>query len=533
MKNIFSLFFLLITCCAFADNYPRNNAIDIKQYIFQLELNDTTDIVAGEAVVQLLIKSPIKEFELDLINQNAEKKGMLVSGVSLNGVSLKYTHEHNRLKIFLPTASNVNDLVSISIQYQGIPLDGLIISKNRYGDRTFFGDNWPDRARNWLPSVDHPSEKASVDFIVIAPVQYSVIGNGMRLEESYLNKKQKRTHWHEAADISTKVMVIGVAKFAIQRAATIDNIPVESWVYPQNRVEGFSDYSYAATVMKFFIQHIGPYPYEKLANVQSSTIMGGMENASNIFYPENMITGKGDSKNTIVHEVAHQWFGNSATESDWSHLWLSEGFATYCTHLFNEATYGKDHMKNDLLEDRKTAIAHCKSKPAMIVNTTVTEYMQLLTPDVYPRASWVLHMLRNEVGDENFWKGVREYYKTYQNKTAQTSDLQTIMEKASGKKLAGFFQQWLYRPEIPKIKASWAMDKKGNSVGITVEQVQTGLPFDFPIEIGLVNDKGAVTIEKARINQKTQKLTFSVAGNVQKIILDPQINLLFEEIVKN
>jgi aminopeptidase N len=107
------------------------------------------------------------------------------------------------------------------------------------------------------------------------------------------------------------------------------------------------------------------------------------------------------------------------------------------------------------------------------------------------------------------------------------------MEQASGKKLGGFFQQWLYRPEIPKIKASWAMDKKGNSVGLTIEQVQSGSPFDFPLEIGLVNDKGILTTEKARINQKTQKLTFSVAGTIQKIVLDPQINLLFEEIIKN
>jgi len=145
----------------------------------------------------------------------------------------------------------------------------------------------------------------------------------------------------------------------------------------------------------------------------------------------------------------------------------------------------------------------------------------------------VLHMLRQEIGEDAFWRGIRNYYKTFQNSNASSSDLQRIMEETSGKKLEGFFQQWLYRPEVPKIKASWAMDKKGNSVGITVEQVQPGLPFDFPIEIGLVNDTGAITIEKARINQKTQKLTFSVAGNVQKIILDPQINLLFEEIVKN
>src|SRR5204862_717351 len=190
--------------------------------------------------------------------------------------------------------------------------------------------------------------------------QYEVIGNGIKIEESLLSAKQKLTHWHEAVDISTKVMVIGAARFAIQFVGEINNIPVESWVYPQNREEGFHDYAAAKKILDFFINHIGPYSYKKLANVQSKTKYGGMENASNIFYFENSVNGKADHESLLAHEIAHQWFGDSASETDWHHVWLSEGFATYFTNVYNEFTYGEDKRAADMAEDRKQVIAFYK-----------------------------------------------------------------------------------------------------------------------------------------------------------------------------
>jgi len=258
-----------------------------------------------------------------------------------------------------------------------------------------------------------------------------------------------------------------------------------------------------------------------------------MENASNIFYFEKSVTGKGDINNLLAHEIAHQWFGNSASENDWHHIWLSEGFATYFTQVYNEFTNGKVRAEEMRKEARQSVIKFNKKTAGPVVNPTITDYTMLLSPQVYERGGWVLHMLRKEIGEDAFWNGIRNYYKTYQNSNALSSDLQRIMEQASGKKLDGFFQQWLYVAEIPVMKASWVMDKKGNSVEITVEQVQPGLSFDFSLEIGLVNEKGDVSINTVRITQKTQKVTFSGSDKIQKIILDPQINLLFEEMIKN
>src|SRR5207249_666261 len=122
------------------------------------------------------------------------------------------------------------------------------------------------------------------------------------------------------------------------------NIPVSAWVYPQDSAKGFYDYALATEILKFYANYIAPYPYKKLANVQSKTIFGGMENASAIFYAENSVNGERTSEDLLAHEIAHQWFGDMASETSFEHLWLSEGFATYFTDLYFEKKYGKEAM---------------------------------------------------------------------------------------------------------------------------------------------------------------------------------------------
>lgn len=279
--------------CRATDPYPKNKFIDVTHYQFYLEVNDSTDVIYGEASVTILFKKAIAAFDLDLTNKNTAGKGMEVLDVSAGGLATTYSHTGNKLRITLAALPQENQTVIFKIRYRGEPQDGLIIGKNKYGDRGFFGDNWPDRAHHWLPVVDHPSDKSSVDFSINAPLHYSVVANGIKVEESFVSEKRKLTRWHEEVPIPVKVMVVGIARFATELAGKVDGIPVESWVYPQNKAEGFYDYAVATRVLDFFHTHIGGYSYKKLANVQSKTRWGGLENANTIFYYENSVTGKG------------------------------------------------------------------------------------------------------------------------------------------------------------------------------------------------------------------------------------------------
>lgn len=513
---------------------PRpSEVIDIQNYKFRVELNDSTDRIECVAEIRAKAIRNASEIQLDLMSK-AAGKGMQASDVKSKNAPLKFSHTNNKVTITFPKPFVAGEEITFSVYYNGVPSDGLIISKNKFGDRTFFADNWPNRGRNWLAIIDHPADKASVEWEIIAPLHYEVIANGLRIEESFLNKRQKLTRYREVAPISTKVIVIGVARFAIEQAGVVNGIPVETWVYPQQRVDGFSDFAIATKILDFFHNHVGPYAYGKLANVQSKTTFGGLENASAIFYNESYVTGTGKYEMTVAHEIAHQWFGDSASEKDWPDVWLSEGFATYFAMLFAEFTYGENRRKKEMTDDRTAVLTYYKQDPTPIIKTNEPDPMKLLTANSYQKASWFLHMLRREVGDKAFWTGIRDYYRQYKDGNALTADFQRIMENASGKNLGAMFQQWLYKAGHPVIEAVWKYDEAGKVLKLEIKQLQKEGPFQFPLEIGVFSaDSDIPEIHSVYISRETQAAEVKMSQKPSKIALDPNVNLLFDGKVKN
>jgi len=523
--------FLFISLASAArDPYPKNPNIDVKHYLFQLEVNDSTDVIAGQASVTVLFKKSITELDLDLINKLSNGKGMTVGRVSLNQKPLKFTHQNNRIKITFESAPAAGEERIITIDYYGIPEDGFIISKNKFGDRVFFGDNWPDRGHHWLPCIDHPSDKARLDFVIIAPEHYQTVATGKLIEESNLPKHRKLTHWKEAADIPVKVMTIGVGRFAIQLTGEPGGIPVTTWVYPQNREEGFVDFAVAPKVLEFFQHYIGPYSYEKLAHVQSKTRWGGLENASNIFYFENSVNGKNEREGLIAHETAHQWFGNSVSENDWHHVWLSEGFATYFTNLYHENVHGRERIVEELKKQRQQVIGY-KTNKGPVIDTTITDIGKVLSTNTYQKAGWVLHMLRQEIGDEAFHKSIRDYYSKYQHGNALTTDFQRIVQEVSGINLNTFFDQWLYKSGHPNLSCSWSYDSKTREVVLRVDQMQNGIIFKTPLEIGFGKESSFI-IQTVLLDKKSQQFRLPLPVLPQEVTLDPNTKLLFEGEIK-
>ncbi len=532
MKNIFvSIIFTFCLIQISAQNhYARFKSIDIQHYDFEIHLNDSTDRIEGKTTVQVKFLQPAKTIILDLTGTNdSTETGMEVSKIIYKGNATGFNHRNNQLEIDFNTFFEPNQIISFDIFYAGVPSDGLIISKNKFGDRTFFADNWPDLAHHWIPCVDHPSDKATIDFRVFAPEKYQVISNGFQVEESNIENGFKYTHWKESVPVSTKIMVIGVARFAVLNNETRNEIPLSSWVYPQNREEGFNDYAIASKPFQYFTEIIGPYSYEKLAHVQSNTRYGGMENASCIFYSERSVTGKNRAERLIAHETAHQWFGNSVTEQNWHHVWLSEGFATYLTHVYNQHFQGEEYFREGLKGDRERVIRYSKRNLAPIIDTTVTEYINLLNTNSYQKASWFLHMLRENVGDTIFFKGLQKFYIEFQNSTALTEDFQKVMETTSGKDLDMFFQQWLWQPGCPKIKLTWKQ-KKDNTLVLKIEQVQEEYLFQFPFEIEYNLENGETKIKTVDISERKNEFQFSFNGKIETVKPDPKVKLLFEEV---
>jgi len=523
------IFLLLASFCFTVFGFSQNN-IDVLHYKFNIGLNDVDDTIYGVAEIRVKFLQPSTEVKFDLTSPGLKGKGMKTGKVEGSSVK-QVSGSSDLLVIQLSKKFAVGDTATFIIPYSGVPTDGLIISKTKYGHRSFFADNWPNRGHNWLPCHDDPADKATVDFIVTAPEHYQVVANGVQVEETSLGNSFKLTHWKEETPISTKVMVIGVADFAVNLAGIVNgNIPIYSWVYPENKDKGFYDFAMAKDILPFFINHVGPYGYKKLANVQSKTTFGGLENANTIFYSEGSVTGTRKSEGLLTHEIAHQWFGNMATEKSFGHLWLSEGFATYFTILYFENKYGKDTAIKMLKDDREQVIAYSKESKKAVVDTVETDYMKLLNPNSYPKGGWVLHMLRSELGDSVFWRSIRKYYFTYAGSVADTRDLQKVFEEVSGKSLKQFFDQWLYTTGQPELDITWKYDAAGKFIAVDVKQQQKDV-FNFPLSLK-INSSG--TSKKETVNIKDAMTSFKIKSDQKptSIIVDPDTELLMKSSIK-
>ena len=510
-------------------SFTQSN-IDVLHYRYEIRLSDNNDTVYGVAKIKVKFLQPSNEISLDLVKTKKDGKGMSIGLLQGNYIR-EYIHKDEILRILLSKNMATGDTATFVIPYSGIPADGLIISKTKYGHRSFFADNWPNRGHNWIPCHDDPADKATVEFVVTAPGHYQVIANGVQIEESSLGNNFKLTHWKEETPVSTKVMVIGVADFAVNLAGVVNgNIPVYSWVYPENRDKGFYDYEMAKDILPFFINTVGPYGYKKLANVQSKTRFGGLENANTIFYSESSVTGTRKSEGLLAHEIAHQWFGNMATEKNFGHLWLSEGFATYFTILYFENKYGKDTAIKMLKDDREQVIAFSKESRKAIVDTAERDFMKLLNANSYQKGGWILHMLRNQLGDSVFWRSIRKYYATYAGDIADTRDLQKVFENVSGRTLKQFFDQWLYTAGQPELDITWKYNAAEKILYVEGKQLQKNI-FHFPLLLKINNSSG-VNKEKINVNNATFSYKIKMNQEPVSIVVDPDTELLMTSTIK-
>ena len=512
---------------AAADTYPRQPGVDAIHYVFRLTMTDADNEIAGECTATLRMAADgVREVFLDL-GSAAEGKGMTVSGVTGATGPLQYTHTDGRLRIALGAPTPPGRELNVTVRYRGVPADGLRLIDNMHGERTIFSESWPDRGRQWLPMIDHPYDKATGEFIITAPAHYQVVANGLLFEEVDLPGGVRRTHWKQSVPIATWLYAIGVARFATRHLDAVRGVPQQAWVFPQDMKEGYRGFEFTGRrAFEYFSDSIGPYAYEKLAHVEAAGINGGMESASAIMYGEN---GVRQGRAPVVHEVAHQWWGNAVTESDWDDVWLSEGFATYFTHLYTEQFGGRDAFVQELKDSVPVIIKTQNENPgASVVHHTLSDMSKVTNRLTYQKGGWTLHMLRGIIGTEAFWTGIRAYYRRYRDRNASTADFRQVMEQASGQQLSWFFDQWLNRAGIPAVSGTWRYDAAARQVEIELSQTQTGDAYRLPIDVGMTEPGGKVRVERVDLAGRTGRFTLNVDAEPRALTLDPNTWVLMQ-----
>jgi aminopeptidase N len=445
-------------------------------YTFMLWIPDTGSVVTGLAsVIVSRTLAATDTLRLSLVGMQVDSVWRLDSHD--DKTSLYFRYDGRVLSVVVSTNAVGN--AAILIRYHGTPQDGLIIGSTARGRRAAFADNWPERARYWLPTIDHPGDKAQAMYLVEVPEGWRVVANGKAPEPCSRRESGKRVvcRWAEMRPIPTYTMVIGAGEFTVSRHRPVingrDTIPIEVWTYAEDSAYADSvPFRRATQIVEIMQRVIGPYPYENLKHVQSSTRFGGMENSSAIFYAEKPYVERRMGEGVVRHETAHQWFGDAVTPRDWPHLWLSEGFATYFDAVIGAALDGDSVLLTDMRANAESYFGSNVTDRPIVDSANAAEPMRLLNANSYPKGSWVLHMLRGLMGDSAFFRGLRSYYRTYRDSTATSEDFQEVMETAAGMQLGWFFRQWLHQPGYPQLDATWQYDATAKRLLVGITQAQ-------------------------------------------------------------
>ncbi|HSE23552.1 MAG TPA: M1 family aminopeptidase [Pyrinomonadaceae bacterium] len=463
---------------------------------------------------------------------------LTIDNVSVDNRTVPFTHKNERIVINLTGPVNAGTKISVAIAYHGKPKDGLILSPDKDGKAAAVGDNWPNRVHHWIPSLDHPSAKASVTFNITASANNLVVANGS-LDHVETTADGNRTWiYSEEAPIPPYCMIIGAGQFNKSEPSNSSLTPLSIYVPGSDAIAAQKGFSPANPILQYYSQTVGAYPYEKLALIVGNTRFGGMENSGAIVFATGLFTNQDSQKappydipnstlNVVAHEIAHQWFGDSVTESTWSDLWLSEGFATYFAGLFFQVSQGEVTFQKYMKQASDIVFEYEQKNNAPIFDRETEDLFKLLNPNNYQKGAWVLHMLRSQLGDESFFKGIKAYYDSHKNGNATSEDLRGALEKASGKDLSKFFRRWIYESGHPVYKLSSQWNSQNEKLTIKLEQLQSGNPFLDPVPITIQSELGKLDLVLNPQGKLTTK-TVPLKAKPATIIVDGNNTLLKE-----
>ncbi|MEO7520906.1 MAG: M1 family metallopeptidase [Gemmatimonas sp.] len=512
--------------------------LDVVHYEFSVVFpaSGRADTIAVSEVIMVRRTSRSDTLVLDLA------PAMIVSEASIAGRGTPFVRDGATVRIPLPAGSG--DSLRVGVKLMGVPKDGLVVRRDSVlGTWTAFADHFPNRAREWLATVDHPSDKATVEWIVRAPTTHRVIGNGNLLEETPVypltsgSVPMTLTRWRTVRPIYTAVMVIGVAPFSVfelgsaacGKAELPGCVRQSVWVSPDVRPSMPGAFARANDMVDLFTRLAGPYPYEKLAHVQSSTRYGGMENASAIFYSDAAFRRGTISESLVAHETAHQWFGDAITTREWPHVWLSEGFATYFAELWDEHAHGDSAFLAGMRRVRENVLKSVITVEKPVVDTLLDDVGRVLNSNVYQKAGFTLHMLRRQVGDSAFFRGVRAFYAKHRHGNALTDDFMREVELASAQKLGWFFDQWMRRPGYAELTVTQRHDKARNAIILDVVQGTRFAPYRLRMSVDVTDAQGRTRrgwVDIPATRQASVRVPLLISGTPDRVVLDAGVSVL-------
>ncbi len=522
--------------------YERARPFLIRHLALDLELDFEDKAVAGSATLDLDRVAPDADsLALDAIGFE------LAEVVLLDGsreVPLSYEYDGDTLLVH-----GLAELqhAKVRIAYRAVPRRGLYFLEPDAAVRDRPLQVWTqcqdEDARHWFPCHDKPHIKMSTELTLEVPSDFIALSNGEPLEvatDKRAKKNRTRYHFRLEKPHPSYLVTLVVGRFAVEsdrdaELATGQRIPIRYYVPLAQKAAVARTFGETPRMVELFSKLLGvPFPWSRYSQVVvSDFVFGGMENTTaTTLYEHVLLDAKAaldiSSNDLIAHELAHQWFGDYVTCRDWSHAWLNEGFATYFEHLEREDRLGRDEYDYGVQHDLATYLSEAGSRyQRPIVCRDYKEPIDLFDRHLYEKGGLVLHLLRRELGDAVFWRGVNAYLSEHAYGLVETLDLQRALERVSGRSLERFFDQWLYRPGHPDLKVK--IGYEDGLVVVDLKQTQKGADvavFELDLEIEVMSSTGERTRHKKRVRGSHDGLIVPCATRPAYVGFDPDLRVI-------
>ena len=508
--------------------------VEMRHLRLDLKVDLPGKAVEGRAT--LSFTAPHARSSVTLDADNFEVKKVELVQAKGERKSVPFTHEKAKLVLNFDPPLAAGSAADLVIDYRirepkrGLSFFGPSKSEPEV-PLTVWSQGEPVDARAWLPCFDRPDIRQSTELVVTVAEGNEVLSNGSLLgRKSDPAAKTVTFHWRQDEPHPAYLMTLVVGPFAIVEDKWRGK-PVLYYVPPARKGDAMRTFSRTPEMMELFSQKFGvDYPWPKYAQVVAEQFGGGMENTSATTLDDCLLDARAaldeDSDGLISHELGHQWWGDLVTCRDWAHLWLNEGFASYCECIWAEHHEGADEYSLEIWRKARSARATV-DRP--VVDRRYPSPDSMFDNRAYPKGAFILHMLRQKLGDAVFYAGLKRYLTDNRLRSVETVDFRRAMEQVSGRDLEHFFYDWTERPGHPKLTVATTYDAAAKQVRVTVKQTQTGEPFRFPLTIRLqgAKDQEARSIEE-RIDDRAH--TFQLPSDTRPLCveIDPGQGVLAE-----
>ena len=521
------LFILLLVAGAqhlWAQQKPSLAFTDVTYYKIDLELDTLHGNASGTVTIRLNLQSHQSPWiRLDLTDSAT------VSAISVNGRAVTYRHQNGKLDIPLDAQSQRLRVLSIVCRYS-VPFleNGLHLVKWE-NKATICTYGIPYSAKEWWPCKDLPSDKAdSADIIIRSPRPLIVASNGRLVDVTPVpseggNSTEDQFHWKVTHPIYPDVISLAVADYS-QFNIRGEGVTFNFYVFPQDLENAKTDFPVLTEMLRSHEHYFGVYPFiNEKYGVAEFTLKSYREHQTIPSLGFNYITGHHSADRVLAHELAHQWFGNSLTVKNWKQIWLNESFCNYAYALWMEYKAGKQAYQDVLTKYDRTDFGG----PISLPDSTNVDTM--FTATTFCKGAWFLHMLRNVMGDDGFFKALAEYTSIYRYKNVETANFQAVCERCYKKSLKWFFDEWLFgvgRP-VYACKYNTALRQSKWYVTLTLEQLQTDDPvYKMPVELEFRQKNGETETRTVWNDQRRQTYSFALTNPCDSVRIDPGSKIL-------